>query len=145
MDYRVTYLSRLQGMDDLDLIRRVASRFAADKDKDNFREQGTGRYMHSKWSRMCKLCGHPVGNHAGEKSGGMRPCFHGDLYPDMCECPVFTSSNEFMTDEDYDRYTKGKFDPSEQRELRAKGKKSDSELKSMSEALEAKQAPKKRR
>jgi hypothetical protein len=130
-------------MDDLTLIKKVVSRFAGDKDL--FREQGTGRYMHSKWSRICKLCGHPVGVHAGEKSGGMRPCFHGDHYPDMCDCPVFTSSNEFMTDEAYDKYMDGKFDSTEQRELRAKGKKSDAELESMSRALEEKRAPKKRR
>jgi len=127
-------LYSLPSMDSLTLIKRVAARYSADT--NNFRDRGTGQFMHSKWSRVCKLCGHPVGVHAGEKSDGMRPCFHGDTYPGMCECPVFTSSNEFMTDEAYERYSAGKFTPQELRELRAKGKKSDSELKSMSDALE---------
>jgi hypothetical protein len=121
-------------MDDLTLIQRVAARYSTDTNL--FRDRGTGQYMHSRMSRLCKLCGHPVGVHAGEKSGGMRPCFHGDTYSEFCECPVFTSSQEFLSDEAYERYTKGKFTASELKDLRAKGKKSDPELKAMSDKLE---------
>ena len=128
--------------DDLAIIKRVTDRYAADKDL--FRDRGTGQYMHSRMSRLCKLCGHPVGVHAGEKSGGMRPCFHGDTYSDSCECPVFTSSPDFLSDEAYERYMAGKFDSSELRELRAKGKMSDAELKSMSDDLYEKFQPKRR-
>lgn len=122
-------------MDDLDLAKRVAARFAAE---DPSRERDTGRFMHSHWSRMCKLCGHPVGVHAGEKDQGLRPCFHGDTYEDPCECPVFTTSPRFMSDEDYERYTKGKFTPSELKELRSKGSKTDSQLEQMHNDLYSK-------
>ena len=66
----------------------------------------------------------------------MRPCFHGDTYPGICECPVFTPSNEFMTDEAYKRYIDGKFNSSELQELRAKGRKSDAELRTLGDKLE---------
>jgi hypothetical protein len=121
-------------MDDLTLIRRVAERYAADRGL--FRDRGTGQYTHSRMSRLCRLCGHPVGHHSAEKSGGMRPCFHGDIYPDSCDCPVFTPSQEFLSDEAYERYMAGKFDSTELKELRAKGKKSDAELRALSDRLE---------
>jgi hypothetical protein len=114
--------------------KRVAARYAASKGD---RDRSTGQYIHSRWSRKCKLCGHPVGVHSGEKSEGTRPCFHADTYhnDDACECPVFTSSPNFMTDEDYERYYAGKFDAKELRELRAEGTKSDAELKKMGEDI----------
>lgn len=115
------------------LIRRVAERFAAAKDPS--RERGNGRFMHSKWSRLCKLCGHPVGQHAGEKEAGLRPCFHGDSYSDHCSCPVFTPTKEFLPDDEYDRYSDGKFTTQELKDLRAKGTKTESELEAMYDKL----------
>jgi hypothetical protein len=125
----------------MDLARRVAARYASKKE-DGSRDKGNGQYTHSRWSRLCKLCGHPVGQHTAEKSEGFRPCIHGDMYPDHCECPVFTPTAKFMTDEDFERYNAGKFGADELRALRAPGK-SNVELDALWKQLEEKARRKK--
>jgi hypothetical protein len=65
----------------------------------------SGKYMHSKWTRLCK-CGHPVGIHSGEKGrDGSQPCFASDVGI-KCDCEKFRPTSKFITDEEYDRVYK---------------------------------------
>lgn len=60
----------------------------------------SGKYMHTKWTRLCK-CGHPVGIHAGEKSqDGSQPCFAPDYGID-CDCEKFRPTQKFMDEAEY--------------------------------------------
>lgn len=71
------------------------------------RQQETGRYLHTKWTRLCR-CGHPVGVHSAEKGkDGYQPCFAGDLGYD-CDCEKFRRTEKFMSDEEYEVFQKGK-------------------------------------
>ncbi len=71
------------------------------------RQQGTGRYLHTKWTRLCRTCGHPVGVHSAEKaSDGSQPCFIGDYTGKPCPCEKFVPTNKFMDDAEYERLTK---------------------------------------
>jgi hypothetical protein len=118
------------------IVERVVSRYANSKE-DEHRDQSTGKYLHRRWSRLCKLCGHPVGLHSAEKSYGAQPCFHGDLYHIICECPAFTPTQRFMSDEDYARYEKGGLTPDEIKALESKATMSKAEMKALGEKLDA--------
>lgn len=119
------------------LATRVMERFALtvlDKSRGKlspFRAPD-GQFMHSKLTRLCKNCGHPVGMHTADKgSDGSRPCVHGDFHDDSCECPVFVPSDKFLSDEDYEQYSRGRLSASDLRELRAYGSKTDDQLKAL--------------
>jgi hypothetical protein len=60
-----------------------------DKAIEKARERDTGRYMaENNWERLC-VCGHTLGDHSAESSGGMRPCFAGDVEGISCDCEKF--------------------------------------------------------
>lgn len=65
------------------------------------REQGTGKYLHSKWTRLCR-CGHPVGIHSAEKRAGSQPCLASDVGID-CDCERFRPTQKFISDEEYEK------------------------------------------
>jgi hypothetical protein len=70
------------------------------------RQQGTGRYIHTKPTRLC-VCGHPVGVHSAEKGAdGSQPCFISDYLDVSCPCEKLRPTNKFLSDEDYARLTK---------------------------------------
>jgi hypothetical protein len=66
------------------------------------RQQGTGRYIHTKETRLCK-CGHPVGVHTAERGpDGSQPCISGDILHTICDCMKFRPTQKFLTDEEYE-------------------------------------------
>jgi len=93
-------------MSDLKIIARLAAVSSQDKPDSNPRERSTGRFLHRKWTRLCK-CGHPVGVHSAEKGRDretgekLQPCLASD-YGFDCECELFRPTSKYLTDEEYE-------------------------------------------
>jgi hypothetical protein len=51
------------------------------------KDRKTGRYTDTKLDKVCRVCGHRLGQHAAEKDGDEQPC----LVPD-CVCVCFQRS-----------------------------------------------------
>lgn len=70
------------------------------------RQQGTGRYAHSRMLRLCRTCGHPVAVHTAETTEGDRPCLHNDYTraeSASCACEEFRPTSRFMAPAEFAR------------------------------------------
>ena len=76
------------------------------KPKNDARQQGSGRYTHSRMLRLCRTCGHPLAVHSAETTEGDRPCLHNDFtreHSDPCDCEEFLPTNRFMDPSEFAR------------------------------------------
>jgi hypothetical protein len=74
---------------DAAIARAKADEAASKKKAPEWRDRRSGQYTHNEdWERQC-VCGHALGNHAAESSGGMRPCFSSDITHVDCPCEKF--------------------------------------------------------
>ncbi len=53
------------------------------------RELDTGRYAFKDMNLMC-ICGHPLGEHDGERTKDKQYCQNRNNSGDLCECEYFT-------------------------------------------------------
>lgn len=80
----------------------LSNRPKLDFSRFSMRQKGTGKYIHTKWTRLC-VCGHPVGVHTADKGAdGSRPCIAPDFGID-CDCDKFRPTNKFLSDDEFDR------------------------------------------
>lgn len=53
------------------------------------RELDTGRYAFTNMNLMC-ICGHPLGEHDGERTKDKQYCQNINEYGNLCDCEFFT-------------------------------------------------------
>lgn len=70
-------------------VKKNAAQLTAEIAKATERDRSTGRYVDTKFDKICE-CGHKLGQHTAVRSHGSQPCLE-----DGCYCEAFKVARRF--------------------------------------------------